>query len=263
MKSVQDSSHSVITGVALVTGAAGGIGAAVVAELIARGATVAATDRDLGAAEAVAKEHPPAHPYRLDVTDPGAVATVLERVETELGPVETLVSVAGLLRPATVAELDEAAWGQHLAVNATGVFTVSRLVGARMAERGRGVIVTVGSNAAAVPRVGMAAYAASKAAATAFTRCLGLELAPRGVRCNVVSPGSTRTAMLDALWAGRPGAREATLSGSPEDFRVGIPLARIADPADVAAAVGWLASPAARHVTLHDLRVDGGATLGA
>jgi 2,3-dihydro-2,3-dihydroxybenzoate dehydrogenase len=249
--------------VALVTGAAGGIGAAVVAELAGRGATVAVTDRDLSAAEAVAEEHPGARAYRLDVTDPVAAAAVVEQVEAGLGPVETLVNVAGVLRPATVAELDETAWDRHLAVNATGVFTVSRLVGARMAERGRGSIVTVGSNAVAVPRVGMAAYAASKAAATAFTRCLGLELAPRGVRCNVVSPGSTRTAMLETLWDGRPGAREDTLSGSPADFRLGIPLARIADPADVAAAVGWLASPAARHVTLHDLRVDGGATLGA
>lgn len=249
--------------VALVTGAAGGIGAAVVAELARQGLRVAATDLDAEAVGKVAAGCDSAVPYGLDVTDPAAVAAVVERVEAELGPIGVLVNVAGVLSAGPVAELDEDVWGRHLAVNATGVFTVSRLVAARMTGRGRGAIVTVGSNAAALPRVRMAAYAASKAAATAFTMALGLELAPHGIRCNVVSPGSTRTAMLEGLWDGRPGAVDGTLAGSLPDFRTGIPLGRIAEPADIADAVGYLASPRARHVTLHDLRVDGGASLGA
>ena len=261
--------------VALVTGAAGGIGAAVAAALATSGAVVAASDLDASAVtDAVRRAikvrtddagdaERAVTALRLDVTDPAEVAAVVEDVEARLGPVDVLVTAAGVLQPAAVAATDEALWRRHLDVNATGVFTVSRAVGTRMAARGRGSIVTVASNAAAVPRTGMAAYAASKAAATAFTRCLGLELAPHGVRCNVVSPGSTSTPMLDALWEARPGAREATLSGAPEEFRVGIPLGRVADPEDVADAVLWLASPAARHVTLHDLRVDGGASLAS
>ena len=107
----------------------------------------------------------------------------------------------------------------------------------------------------------MAAYAASKAASTMFTKCLGLELAQHNIRCNVVSPGSTDTAMQRALWADENGA-QAVIAGSPETFRVGIPLRRIASPEDVAEAVSFLVSERARHITLHDLYVDGGATLG-
>jgi 2,3-dihydro-2,3-dihydroxybenzoate dehydrogenase len=124
------------------------------------------------------------------------------------------------------------------------------------------VIVTVASNAAGIPRMDMATYAAAKAAAAHFTRCLGLELAGAGIRCNVVSPGSTDTEMQRSLWTG--GANMAsTVAGSPEHYKTGIPLGRIADPADVADAVAFLVSDRARHITLHDLYVDGGATLRA
>jgi 2,3-dihydro-2,3-dihydroxybenzoate dehydrogenase len=104
----------------------------------------------------------------------------------------------------------------------------------------------------------MAAYAASKAAATLFTKCLGLELAEHGIRCNVVSPGSTDTAMQRGLQT-----LDAAVAGDLGRYRVGIPLGRVADPADVADSVLFLASDRARHITMHDLYVDGGATLRA
>jgi 2,3-dihydro-2,3-dihydroxybenzoate dehydrogenase len=126
--------------------------------------------------------------------------------------------------------------------------------------RRSGVIVTVASNASSVPRQQMAAYAASKAASTQFTRCLGLELAEFGIRCNVVSPGSTDTDMQRQLWTSPDGER-AAIAGSPASFRLGIPLGRIANAADIAEAVCFMASDSARHITMHDLRVDGGATL--
>jgi 2,3-dihydro-2,3-dihydroxybenzoate dehydrogenase len=131
-----------------------------------------------------------------------------------------------------------------------------------MQGRGAGSIVTVGSNAATVPRTQMAAYAASKAASHQFTRCLGLELAAHGIRCNIVAPGSTDTPMQRQLWTDAQAA-ERIVRGSIESFRTGIPLGRIAAPADVAEAVLFLLSNAARHITLHTLCVDGGATLGA
>jgi 2,3-dihydro-2,3-dihydroxybenzoate dehydrogenase len=108
----------------------------------------------------------------------------------------------------------------------------------------------------------MAAYAASKAAAAHFTRCLGLELAGLGIRCNVVSPGSTDTPMQRALWTDDAGV-EAVVAGRPDLFKPGIPLGRIAAAEDVADAVVFLASDRARHITMHDLYVDGGATLRA
>lgn len=130
-----------------------------------------------------------------------------------------------------------------------------------MKERRAGTIVTVSSNAAFVPRVGMAAYASSKAAATAFTKCLGLELAEFGIRCNVVSPGSTDTPMLRGMWK-TDSDRSVTIDGSLGSYRAGIPLGKLARPEDVADAVAFLVSDRAGHITMHDMCVDGGATLG-
>jgi 2,3-dihydro-2,3-dihydroxybenzoate dehydrogenase len=234
---------------AIVTGAARGIGHAVAVALAAEGTRVIAvdlTEPDLPDARAA------------DVTDAGQVQAVVDSVG---GPIDLLVNVAGVLRLGAVVDLSDEDWAYTFAVNTTGVFNFSRAVARRMKPRGSGVIVTVSSNAAGVPRAGMAAYAASKAATTMFTKCLGLELAPHGIRCNVVAPGSTDTPMQRELWDGDDAS--AVLAGDPAAFRVGIPLGRIASPADIADAVLFLASDRARHITMHDLYVDGGATLRA
>ncbi|WP_031081364.1 2,3-dihydro-2,3-dihydroxybenzoate dehydrogenase [Streptomyces sp. NRRL WC-3549] len=258
----------------LVTGAAQGIGAAV-AELFATlGARVAATDRAQDGVDALAAqwhrrqaktpegERPAGRlePYVMDVTDRGSVTSAVSRAESELGPVDVLVNVAGVLRTGPVTGFSAEDWSDTFRVNTDGVFHVSQALAPLMAGRGGGCIVTVGSNAAGVPRTGMAAYAASKAAAVMFTKCLGLELARSGVRCNVVAPGSTDTAMQRALWTG-PGAEQRVVDGDPATYRTGIPLGRIADPGDIAEAVVFLASDRARHITMQELYVDGGATL--
>jgi 2,3-dihydro-2,3-dihydroxybenzoate dehydrogenase len=252
--------------VAVVTGAARGIGAAVTAALAGQGALVAAVDVDGDAVDTSATAHRAEGRrvlgFGVDVSDPAAVDRLVADVERLLGEIDVLVNVAGVLRPASVLDTTDSDWATTFAVNATGVFLVARAVATRMAPRGRGSIVTVGSNAAGIPRTGMAAYAASKAAATMFTRCLGLELAGRGIRCNIVSPGSTDTDMQRALWTDERGA-ERVIAGSLGDYRTGIPLGRIADPADIADAVLFLVSDQARHITMHDLYVDGGATLRA
>ncbi|GAA2973463.1 2,3-dihydro-2,3-dihydroxybenzoate dehydrogenase [Actinokineospora diospyrosa] len=234
-----------------------------VAALAAEGAAVAAVDLDRVRVAAVAAEHQahgrPVRPYPADVSHADAVDRVVTRVEDDLGPIDILVNVAGVLRPGPVLKSTDEDWLGTFAVNSDGVFFFSRAVARRMVPRAAGVIVTVGSNAVGVPRMDMAAYAASKAAATMFTRCLGLELAQHGIRCNVVSPGSTDTAMQRSLWTG-DGARRV-IEGSPESYRVGIPLGRIAESADIADAVLFLASEQARHITMQNLYVDGGATL--
>ncbi|WP_367129054.1 2,3-dihydro-2,3-dihydroxybenzoate dehydrogenase [Saccharothrix sp. HUAS TT1] len=252
--------------VALVTGAAGGIGAAVVRTLAAGGAAVAAVDRDADAlAGQVARWNADglavrAHP--ADVSDAARVEEVVAAVERDLGPIDQLVNAAGVLRLGEVVDLGDEDWHTTIAVNTTGVFLVSRAVVRRMTGRRRGAVVTVASNAAATPRTHMAVYAASKAAATMFTKCLGLEVARHGVRCNVVAPGSTDTPMLSSMWHDETGPR-GTIEGRPEEFRVGIPLGKLARPEDVADAVAFLLSDAASHITLHALTVDGGAALGA
>lgn len=239
--------------IALVTGAAGGIGAEVARQLRAEGVRVMATDltRPDGPDAAV-----------LDVTDSAAVDALVTRVEAEWGPIALGVSVAGVLSTAPVLELSDAEWRRTFAVNADGPFHLGRALGRVMAPRRAGSIVTVGSNAAGIPRQAMAAYAASKAAAAMFTRCLGLELAPLGIRCNHLAPGSTLTPMQTGMWADDGGAARV-IAGNLESFKSGIPLGKLATPEDIAAAVLFLLSERAGHITMADLYVDGGATLRA
>ncbi|GAA3728646.1 2,3-dihydro-2,3-dihydroxybenzoate dehydrogenase [Salinactinospora qingdaonensis] len=225
---------------------------------------VAVVDRDAESATATAGAlHAAGHragTYPADVTDAHAVEDLFDRAERDLGPVTLAVNVAGVLRTGEVTECSDADWAELFAVNTTGVFHTARAAARRMKPRGQGCIITVSSNAGGVPRAGMAGYGASKAAATLFTKSLGLELAPHGIRCNVVSPGSTDTPMQRAF---SPGGPEAVIAGDPDAYRVGIPLGRLAAAEDIAAAVCFLASDAARHITMHDLYVDGGATLRA
>lgn len=240
----------------VITGAAGGIGTAVALAFSRSGAHVVSADID---PEPVDPPWGATGTYvQADVTDPEAVAELFERAERLHGRVDAVVHAAGVLTTGPVSELTDSEWNRVLAVNATGTMVVTRA--ASRALRGPASITVISSNAGATPRAGMAAYAASKAAATAFVRSLGLELAPLGIRCNVISPGSTDTTMLRGMWNDTDGAA-ATIAGSPADFRLGIPLGRLAAAEDIAGCAVFLASTAARHITMHDLRVDGGATL--
>lgn len=247
-----------------VTGAAGGIGAAVVRALHEEGAHVAATDIDAVAVTALASTlSTPAAlvtGLALDVTDADAVDAAIAWAETTLGPLDGGVNVAGTLSTTLVVDTDNETWTRVFDVNTRGVFHVGRALGRVMTPRQRGAIVTVSSNAAGIPRYGMAAYAASKAAATMFTRCLGLELAQYGIRCNIVAPGSTLTPMQTGMWDRGQGS-EQVVAGSPATFKTGIPLGKIARPEEVADAVAFLLSDRASHITMADLYVDGGATL--
>jgi 2,3-dihydro-2,3-dihydroxybenzoate dehydrogenase len=199
--------------------------------------------------------------FQADVSCTKQVEDIIDSVERDIGPIEHLVNAAGVLRPGPVLDLDDDDWAVTFAANTTGVLVLTRAVLNRMVERRRGAVVTVASNAAHVPRTSMAAYSASKAAAVAFTKCAGLEVAGYGIRCNVVLPGSTDTDMLRVSWEGEDRA-PATIQGSPSTYRVGIPLGRIASPDDIADGVLFLLSDRARHITMSELTIDGGAALG-
>ncbi len=251
--------------IALVTGAASGIGASVARALAEQGVVVAAVDRNaIGLHDQVDKltaDGLRAVAFPADVTSSVQVEGMVDAVEERLGALSCLVNAAGVLRMGEVRDLTEEDWAATFAVNVTGVFLVSRAVTRRMISRRGGAVVTVASNAMNTPRTQMAAYCAAKAASAMFTKSLGLELARYNIRCNVVAPGSTDTPMLRGMWTDDSGPR-ATLEGNPAAYRVGIPLGRIASASDIAEAVLFLLSDHAAHITMHSLTVDGGASLG-
>jgi len=245
---------------AFVTGAGGGIGLAVVRALLDEGARVAATDVAAGALAELACDR--LHVATLDVTNSADVDRLVDDIAQRWGGIDFGVNVAGALSTTPILATTDEEWNRVFAVNTSGVFHVSRALARHMTPRRRGSIVTVGSNAAGVPRQNMAAYAASKVAAAMFTRCLGLELARYGIRCNIVAPGSTLTPMQTGMWSDNRGA-ERVIEGSLDTYRTGIPLGKLARPEDIADAVLFLLSEKAAHITMADLYVDGGATLRA
>lgn len=244
---------------AFVTGAAGGIGQAVVAALREAGARVMATDR----AEALVdcRDADNLIWRALDVQSDGT-DVLLAEAEALWGPVTLGVHTAGILAMAPLTDMAEADWQRVIDINAGGTFRVGSALGRAMHRQGKGAIVVVSSNAAGVPRMNMGAYAASKAAATMMTRCLGLELAQYGIRCNIVAPGSTMTPMQTGMWQDEQGPTRV-IAGDLAAYRNGIPLQKIAAPEDIARAVLYMLSDEAGHVTMADLYVDGGATLRA
>lgn len=246
----------------IVTGAAGGIGHAVADALTAAGTPVLAADLPDSRWPGL----PPDRPVRYwegDVADEDAVARLFREADGLTG----LAHVAGVFHLSPFARTAIEDFARVQRVNAAGTFLVLREAVRAFAGgapgSGSGAVVTVTSNAARVPRRGMAAYGASKAAATQLTRIAGLELAAHGVRANVVCPGSTDTRMQREMWGEDAEAgRLAVLRGDLGSHRLGIPLGRIAEPRDVAGAVRFLLSEEARHVTMQEIHVDGGAGLG-
>lgn len=182
--------------IALITGACSPLGAEVVESLARRGALVAAVDSD-GArladlVERLQEEGLRIAGRQIDVTSSAAVDALVDQLEREFGAIDALVAMAGALRPGPALSITDEDWAHTFAVNVDGVFNVSRAVATRMVERGRGTIVMVPAHVVAVPRSGIAAYAASRAAAVAYTECLAVEVAASGVHCAVVAPADVR-----------------------------------------------------------------------
>lgn len=239
-----------------VTGAGKGIGYATALAFAEAGAEV--TGFDL-----VFEEKPwPFVTQVLDVADAAQVADVCRQQLRTLRRLDVLVNAAGILRMGATDALSQHEWQQTFAVNVGGAFNLFQQTMAQFRRQQGGAIVTVASDAAHTPRLGMSAYGASKAALRSLAQTVGLELAPHGVRCNIVSPGSTDTDMQRTLWLTEDAGLQR-IRGFAEQFKLGIPLGKIAQPQEIADVILFLASARASHITLQDIVVDGGSTLGA
>ncbi|EIK6736843.1 2,3-dihydro-2,3-dihydroxybenzoate dehydrogenase EntA [Salmonella enterica subsp. enterica serovar Aqua] len=239
-----------------VTGAGKGIGYATALAFVDTGARVIGFDREF------TQENYPFATEVMDVADAAQVAQVCQRVLQKTPRLDVLVNAAGILRMGATDALSVDDWQQTFAVNVGGAFNLFSQTMAQFRRQQGGAIVTVASDAAHTLRIGMSAYGASKAALKSLALTVGLELAGCGVRCNVVSPGSTDTDMQRTLWVSED-AEQQRIRGFGEQFKLGIPLGKIARPQEIANTILFLASDLASHITLQDIVVDGGSTLGA
>ena len=236
---------------ALVTGATGGIGAAIARALHARGAKVALTGRreaELASLAAELGERALVAP--ADLADPEAPAALVETVEAAFGALDILVNNAGLTRDGLALRMGDKDWADVLDVDLTAPFRLARAGLRGMMRRRSGRIVSIASIVGVTGNAGQANYAAAKAGLIGMSKALAQEVAPRGVTVNVVAPGFVRTAMTDAL---NEGQRTALLSR--------IPLGKMGTVEDVAAAVTYLASDEAAWVTGVTLHVNGGMAM--
>jgi NAD(P)-dependent dehydrogenase (short-subunit alcohol dehydrogenase family) len=247
--------------VALVTGAAAGIGKAIAGQLGAAGATVAVTDVDQKAAETVAAAIPNARAYRLDVTSAQEAGSVAKAVESDLGPIDILANNAGVASMKYVWDLTEEDWDFNFDVNAKGVFLVTSAVIPGMMARKRGSIVNTASMAGKKGPALLSHYAASKWACIGFTKSCATELGPYGIRVNCVCPGYVATPMQERELGWESEARGMTVQEVFDGYIAQTPLGRIETPDDVARVVVYLASPAAEFLTGAAIDITGGAHL--
>ncbi len=237
---------------ALVTGAKGGLGAAIADELRDQGAKVFGTSRNREDAEFIASKFGTS-PVVLDISDTQSIRNSLESLWETEGPIDLLCNNAGINAPQLALDVDEKSWQRVMDTNVNGTFFVTQTLARYWVAEGiRGSVVSIGSQAATVAIEERVAYGSSKAAMAHMTRVLALEWGQYGIRVNAVAPTFIWTD-LTASTLGRPGMEEKLTAR--------IPLGRLGVPADVAPAVAFLLSDQASLITGHVLAIDGGYTI--
>jgi len=240
---------------ALVTGGAGGIGAAIAAALAADGLRVGVTDLDAAAARDVAAGIGGCG-VALDVTDPASVEAAVAEVMQRLGPVAVLVNCAGWDELKPFLDTDEAFSARVLDINLSGPIRVTRAVLPGMVERGSGRLVHVASDAGRVGSSLESIYSAAKGGLIAFSKTIAREVARHGITSNAVCPGPTDTPLLTGIAQASPDGERVIAS-----MTRAVPMRRLGRPEDVAGAVAFLASDTAGYITGQTLSVSGGLTM--
>ena len=243
--------------VAVITGAARGIGFGIATRFAEEGASVAVIDLDeASAAEAAAKLPTKSVGIGCDVTDAASVDAAIARVVEELGGIHILVNNAGITRDNLLFKMTEEDWDTVMAVHLRGPFLMTKAAQSHFVEQKYGKIVNL-SSVSALGNRGQANYSAAKSGVQGFTRTLGIELGPYGINANAIAPGYIVTEMTDAT------ARRLKLE--PEQLQQlnadANPVRRVGYPADIAAAAAFLCSDEASYITGQTLYVDGGAKL--
>ncbi|MFY7838119.1 MAG: SDR family NAD(P)-dependent oxidoreductase [Novosphingobium sp.] len=233
--------------VALVTGAAGGIGAAIVQRLRAQGAIVAVSDRDVAGIKADAR-------LPGDLLDPAFTDGLPAAVHNTLGRLDIVVNNAGVITRGPVTETTDADWALSLGVNVEAPFRICRAAIPLMAGSGGGAIVNIASCWGLRPGPNHAVYCMTKAALASLTQCMGMDHAHQGIRINAVCPNEVNTPMLRTGFAKRGFDPDTAIA----DLNKTVPIGRIAEPEDIADVVAFLASDAARYVVGACIEVNGG-----
>ncbi len=234
--------------VALVTGATGGIGAAIARAFAAQGATVAVTGtRKLVLDELAAELGGRCRGFVCDLSDRAAVDGLVPDIERELGPVDILVNNAGITRDNLFIRMSDEEWDAVIEVNLTAAFRITRAALRGMLRRRSGRIVAISSVVGVAGNAGQANYSAAKAGLLGMTKSLAKEVGRRGITVNAIAPGYIETAMTRAF---TPEQRAAATAEVPAD--------RFGTPAEVAAAVVFLASHEASYITGQTIHINGG-----
>ncbi|MFD1600846.1 SDR family NAD(P)-dependent oxidoreductase [Halobellus rarus] len=243
--------------VAVVTGAAQGLGKQMAAALAEMGADVAIADVNREKAERTAAEldgETDVVPVEADVTDEASVEAMVESVTDRLGPIDVLVNNAGIVEHSPAEETSIESWRRVLSVNLDGVFLCAKHVGQRMLDRGEGRIVNIASMSGIdvnVPQK-QASYNSTKAGVSMLTRSLAVEWADRGVRVNAIAPGYMRTDLVDETLEADPEMEETWLENTP--------MGRLGRPEELQELVVYLASDASSYMTGSTVVIDGGYT---